>query len=133
MLAQVIYLGFLIPTIAVASKYGFTAVAITTTVDMYLFMIVHLIIVKVYFKLKINVMLKNITAVLAVSGMMAAVAALLKSISQNFALELVSIFICSAVYIGLLIAIKPLRETLKTSELTAGAYAKVSSLFEARK
>jgi O-antigen/teichoic acid export membrane protein len=133
MLAQVIYLGFLIPTIAVASKYGFTAVAITTTVDMYLFMIVHLIIVKVYFKLKINVMLKNITAVLAVSGMMAAVAALLKSISQNFALELVSIVICSAVYIGLLIAIKPLRETLKTSELTAGAYAKVSSLFKARK
>ena len=133
MLAQVVYLGFLIPSIAVASKYGFTAVAVTTTVDMYLFALVHLIIVKVYFKMNINVMLKNIAAILAVSSMMAAVALLLKSFSQNFVLELVFIVICMVVYIGLLIAIKPLRETLKSSELTAGVYARVSKLLKAGK
>ena len=128
MLAQVIYLSFLLPTIAIASKHGFMAVAITTTVDMFLFALVHFVIVKLCFQLKLTVMLKNLASVLSVSGGMAVVAILLKLISQDTAFQIVSIVICIIVYLGMLLAIKPFRETLQTSEITAGVYTKISNV-----
>ncbi len=133
MLAQVIYLCFLIPTIAVAAKYGFLVLAITTTVDMLLFAVVHFVIVKVYFKLSLTVMFKNMFSVLCVTCGMAAVALLLKLVSQDFVFQLVSIAVCTVVYIGLLIAIKPLRDTLRTSEITKGIYARMTDKLKARR
>ncbi|MBE0601441.1 MAG: hypothetical protein IH607_06600, partial [Firmicutes bacterium] len=132
MLVQAIYLCFLIPTIAIASQYGFTVLAITTTADIFLFALIHFIVVRVYFKLGIATMLKNIASVFLAASGMAAVSFLLKQVSQDIGFQLVSIVICVVFYFGLLLAVKPFRETLKNSELTAGLYAKISRALQKR-
>ena len=128
MLAQVLYLMLLIPSIIIASQHGFYVVAITTAMTMICFSIIHFIISKIYFKLNVTLMIGNLLAIIAVTGIMASLSLLLKGISHNIIWQIISIFICMFAYLLLIIVIPPFRNALKTSELTAKTYVKIINI-----
>lgn len=125
MLAQVLYLILLAPSVAVSSRFGFEALCITTTILIFVFSVIHFSIAKWKFGLRPGVILGNLAPILAATGIMTVAGYLLRSVSQNLFWEIASILICMALYAVLSVCIKPLRQTLRTSEFTSMLFGKL--------
>lgn len=123
--AQILYLCILIPSVYISSKYGFEVLCITTTLNILWFMLIHFIIVKFMFKMNIWIMIKNLFLIGIPTSIMAIAGALLKQLNSAILWQFISIACCVIIYFIIVMLIRPLRNLLKTSELTSAAYAKI--------
>ncbi len=130
MLAQFLYLCFLVPTIYVTSTISFAALCIGTTVSVFGFMVVHFVIVKFIMKKPIAKMLYNLGLACVPSLIMAVFGIFMQKCQSDLVWQVFSIGCCVLVYFAAVLLVKPLRIGLKYSELTAGLYAKVSCLLK---
>lgn len=123
--AQILYLCILIPSVYVASNYGFDILCITTSLNVLWFMAIHFLIVRFMFKMNIWIMFKNLAVIAVPTCIMAVSGGLLKQLNSAMWWQFISIFCCVIIYFIIVMLIKPLRNLLKTSELTSVAYTKV--------
>jgi len=129
MVAQLLYLGIQIPSIAIACQRGFNALCITTTVIMLCFSGIHFGISKINFGIRFEIILRNFFPIFIATGIMSVVSILIRPLSSGYVWSFLSIFVCIVVYAALLISLKPLRERIRKSEFTANIYSTIASKF----
>ena len=127
MIAQLIHLIYLIPIIYTTAHINFNTLCIGTAFAVLGFMCEHFIIVKVILKKKIGRMLVNIGTIFIPTAVMSLFASLIQKVNSGVVWQFISIILCVFVYFFSLICIRPLRENLKTSELTSDLFLKMKS------
>jgi PST family polysaccharide transporter len=127
MLAQIIYLAFLIPAVILASKSGFNALCITITVAVYGFFVVHYCLAKRFFGIELRKLLGNIFSPLLASGAMAIFSLAVQAVSQNIVIRIISAALCVPVYLLAILLQPSLRSFLETNEFTADTYKKLKN------
>jgi PST family polysaccharide transporter len=127
MLAQIIYLAFLIPAVILASKSGFNALCITITVAVYGFFVVHYCLAKRFFGIELRKLVGNIFSPLLASGAMAIFSLAVQAVSQNIVIRIISAALCVPVYLLAILLQPSLRSFLETNEFTADTYKKLKN------
>lgn len=129
MIAQLIYLSFLIPIIYLAANNGFDTLCFGTTITVFGFMCEHFLIVRFVLKIKVGKMLINICTVFIPCFIMSCVGYLMHRVNAGYIWQFSSIALCVVVYFISVLCIKPLRNCMENSELTSGLYRKLKSFF----
>ena len=101
-LDQCLHLVVLIPTILIAVKYGFETLYIARSLVRLEAIVVSMILMYILSRISPLVMMKNLAPAFIATGIMAAAALLLRSVSDNMVWQFFSIAVCVAVYVGVM-------------------------------
>lgn len=101
-LAQLLHLIVLIPTIIITAKYGFWILVLARSLVRFQLLIVHLLILKYFLDFPIKKLFTNVTEPLLASCIMVLSATYLKQISTGIIWSTVSIIICALIYFVIL-------------------------------
>ena len=133
-IAQLCYIALLVPATYYSVQKGFNALCIATVLLLGAFIIVHFVLIVILFRdIKIHIMIFNVFQVVIPATIMAGCSFALKIISDRLIWQIASIFICIIVYFSLVIAIKPLRETVSRNPITEEAYLRIKNRFSFKK
>lgn len=111
-LAQVLYILCIIPILIISSRYSFNILCISRTVCMVAFVIIHLTILKIKYKMSMKLMIKNMYEPFIASLIMAVFGLVIRFFMKTMILRLLSIGICAIVYFACCMLFKNTRETL---------------------
>ena len=111
-LAQVLHLIVLWPSVLIAVKYGFEALTITRALVRLELILVNLIIMYVIVHISLLKMFENILMPTIVSIIMAFVAYLIKGLHYSILWQMLSIIICIIIYFGIILLIPSTRGML---------------------
>lgn len=128
MLAQLVYLSVLTPATYFSSCVGFDCLWITTCCMVLVFMLIHFVILKIAFHANIMQMVKNVLLIGIPTLVMVIFSYALQAINNGIVWKIVSIVLCCVVYLFVALLIKPIRNWVRESELTAGTYLRIKMI-----
>lgn len=112
-LTQFLHLIVLVPACYIASKYDFNVLVTTRALMRFQLILVILIFLQVFFKIKIRQVFKNISASMIASCMMVIISIILKQFGDGIIWSCASIFICVLGYLGSILLFKSSRNDIK--------------------
>lgn len=111
-LVQVLYMIVLIPTCIISSKFGFWPFVYARSATVIVFALVHLLVMKFAIGIPISKIIKNVYPI-AVSAMaMGVIGYYLQQISEGVMWSIISIVMCSIIYMGLLLCFQNTRREI---------------------
>ena len=128
MFAQVLYLLFLIPAIVLAAKNGFEVLCVTATVNVFVFFLIHFVLARHFFGVKLKKIAESILPAFFAAGIMAVFSLIVQAFFSNVVIRIASAIVCVPVYLLAVLLQPSLRSFLETNELTAGTYKKLKCI-----
>lgn len=101
-LVQILHLVFLVPVIVLSAKQGFEQLIFWRSIARLQIIIINAIIITFIIRISFFSMIKNILPQIIASFIMMLLSFILRSISNNFIWNIISIGICASVYMGVL-------------------------------
>lgn len=108
-IAQILHIIVLIPTCIIASQYGFSTLVNARALVRLQAVLVHIILMKFIIGIPIINMFKNILIPVISSILMGIVGSMIKVVSTSLIWQIISIFICIALYLVILMLFKTSR------------------------
>ena len=127
LLAQLLHLAFLIPTIYFSAQHSFELLAITRSLIRFQGIIVHAILLRAVFKISFVKMIKNTFPCIVVSCLMAVVSYFLQLLNQSIVWSVISIGICILFYVCVMLFIPSVRNDLI---LITASYKKINNILK---